>query len=113
MTKTDLTLVFESADDENFEVPCYPDNNSECWGISYWTEKRPVTLVGAVAIVRWQSMQLNGKWDCVELQATLILLQKKAILLSSKSPKMSNEFITKCLKIRVNPKYNFSGVFAI
>ena len=89
MTKSDLTVVFESADDENFEVPCYPESNLECQGIANWTEKRPVTLVGAVALVRWQAKQFNGLWDSEMLQETLIYLQKKAILLSSKSPKIS------------------------
>jgi len=30
MTKKDLTLVYESAEDENFKIPAYPDINTEC-----------------------------------------------------------------------------------
>lgn len=87
MTKADLTLVYESADDKNFKVPGCPDYNTECDGIAYWTKKRPVTLVGAVALVRWQAqLILGGGWDSDLLQETLIFLQDKAILLSSLSP---------------------------
>lgn len=86
MTKADLTLVYESADNKNFKVPAYPDINTECHGISLWTAKRPVTLVGAVALLRWQACLMFGGWDSDELQTTLILLQEKAILISSLSP---------------------------
>ena len=86
MKNSELTLVFESADNEDFKVPAYPNFNSECDGIAYWEEKRPVTLVGAVALIRWQAMLMLGGWDSEMLQETLILLQKKATLLSSKTP---------------------------
>lgn len=86
MTKGNLTLVWEKADDPKFEIPAYPDNNTECVGIAYWTEKRPVTLVGAVSLVRWQAANLLGGWNSEMLQETLIFLQKNAILLSSLSP---------------------------
>lgn len=87
MTKADLTLVFESADDrENFKITPYPNNNMECTGIAYWTEKRPVTLEGAVSLVRWQAWTMGGFWDGAMLQETLIYLKDKAILLSSKKP---------------------------
>ncbi len=86
MTKADLTLVYESADNKKFKVPAYPNINTECHGIAYWTAKRPVTLVGAVALLRWQAKLMLGGWDSGELQTTLILLQEKAILLSSSTP---------------------------
>ena len=86
MTKKELTLVYESADDPNFKTPKYPDINTECHGIAYWETKRPVTLVGAVALVRWQAGRLVGGWDSDMLQETLLFLKEKAILLSSLSP---------------------------
>lgn len=91
MTKKELTLVFESADDKNFKTPAYPDCNTECSGIAYWTKKRPVTLVGAVSLVRWQAGRLLGGWDSDMLQETLIYLQENAILLSSLSPSGEKE----------------------
>lgn len=86
MTKDDLTLVYESAEDENFKIPAYPEMNTECHGIAYWTKKRPVTLVGAVALVRWQARNLLGGWNSDMLQETLIFLQENALLISSLSP---------------------------
>lgn len=98
MTKNELTLVYEAADDEKFEVPAYPENNIECNGIAFWTEKRPVTLVGAVSLVRWQARLMLGGWDSLMLQETLIYLQQKAILLSSKIPKINDDFVTNLLE---------------
>ena len=87
MTKSDLTLIFESADNKQFEVPAYPNENLECLGIALWTgEKHPVTLVGAVSLVRWQAVTMLGTWDGEMLQETLIFLRDKAVLISSKSP---------------------------
>jgi len=87
MTKADLTLVYESAADrKNFKITPYPDSNMECTGIAYWKEKRPVTLEGAVTLLRWQAWTMGGFWDGAMLQETLIYLKDKAILLSSKKP---------------------------
>ena len=44
MTKKELTLVYEKAADTTFKTPAYPDVNTECHGIAYWTKKRPVTF---------------------------------------------------------------------
>jgi len=80
MTKKEITRVFNKAEEGFIEE--YLDN-TECDGIGFWKEKRPVTLKGAVAFVRWQALQLNGEWNSEMLQEALVLLQKKAILIDT------------------------------
>ena len=77
MNKAELARVYERAK----RGPVEGNAIEELEGLAYWKERRPVTLEGAAAMLRWQALCLDGSWDYEALSECLGALGKKALLI--------------------------------
>lgn len=86
MNKTELNKVMQKANELKGSDIDLGAAAEPCAGIALKNfndgmGKKPVSLLAAAALVRYQAMQFNGEWNQEELSDTLWLLGKRTTLI--------------------------------